>query len=211
MISEQRNHAHADAVGAIPPGWRRNPSAWRERRWPLGLAVIGLLAALYTGLSQVGVIPAMWDPFFGSASSYAVTHSFISRLLPIPDGLLGVVGYACDLIFGALGGEQRWRRTPWAALIFGAVITALFLVGVTLTALQATVIGHWCTICLLSAAVSVLVFALGIRESIASLRYLALTLLEDGRRGAWRALWGAPLAPSATPPSSGAGGAPTTP
>lgn len=210
MASEQRNHAHADAVGAIPPGWRRNPSAWRERRWPLGLAVIGLLAALYTGLSQVGVIPAMWDPFFGSASSYAVTHSFISRLLPVPDGLLGVAGYACDLIFGSIGGEQRWHRMPWAALIFGAVITALFLVGLTLTTLQATVIGHWCTICLLSAAVSVLVFALGIREPIASLRYLALTLLEDGRRAAWHALWGAHPAPLATPHAP-LDGAPTTP
>lgn len=204
-----RNHAHADEAGATRAGWRRNPSAWSERRWPLALAVIGLLAALYTGLSQVGVIHAMWDPFFGSASSYAVTHSFISRLLPIPDGLLGVVGYACDLIFGAIGGEQRWRRMPWAPLIFGVVITALFLVGLTLTILQATVIGHWCTICLLSATVSLLVFALGISEPIASLRYLALVWLEDGREAAWQALWGAWPAQSARPGSLD--GAPTTP
>ena len=169
-----RNHAHADEAGAIPPGWRRNPSAWRERRWPLALAVIGLLAALYTGLSQVGVIHAMWDPFFGS-----------------------------------IGGEQRWRRLPWAALIFGAVITALFLVGLTLTILQATVIGHWCTICLLSATVSLLVFALGISEPIASLRYLALVWLEDGREAAWQALWGAWPAQSARHGSLD--GAPTTP
>lgn len=190
MAIERPNHAHADAVDAIPPGWRSNPSAWRERRWPLAFACVGLLAALYTGLSQVGVFQPMWDPFFGSASSYAVTHSFISRLLPVPDGLLGVVGYACDLIFGSLGGEQRWHRLPWATLIFGAVITALLLVGIALTTLQATVIGHWCTICLLSAASSLLVFVLGIREPIASLRYLALVWLEDGRRSAWHALWG---------------------
>lgn len=177
-------------AGNTPPGWSYNPSAWRER-WPLlVLAVIGLLAALYTALAQVGVFATMWDPFFGSASSYAVTHSEISRLLPIPDGVIGVVGYVCDLVFGALGGERRWRDHPWVVLLFALVILALGIVSLVLTILQGTVIGSWCTVCLVSAAVSTIILGMGIGESLASLQYLSRVRLETGGAEVWRALWG---------------------
>jgi uncharacterized membrane protein len=174
-----------------PPGWSYNPSAWRERWLLLALAAIGLLAALYTALSQLGVVGAMVDPFFGSASSYAVTHSAISRLLPVPDGVLGVVGYCCDLVFGALGGERRWRTRPWAVLLFALVILALGMVSLVLTILQGAAIDSWCTVCLISAAVSTLILGLGIGEALASLQYLALVRMKAGGAAAWRALWGA--------------------
>lgn len=180
-----------DVRSDLPDGWSYNPSSWRERRPLLGLALVGLAAALYTALSQLGVFSVMWDPFFGSASSYAVTHSFISRLLPVPDGLLGVVGYLCDLIFGSLGGNDRWRTRPWATLAFAVVITGLGLVSLALTILQGTVIDHWCTVCLVSAAVSTAIFGLGIGEALASLQYLARALSEQGWSRAWLALWGA--------------------
>jgi len=177
---------------ATPPGWSYNPSAWRER-WPLlCLAALGLVAALYTALAQLGASPIMWDPFFGSASSYAVTHSAIARLLPIPDGLLGVLGYVCDLIFGSIGRHDRWQSRPWAVLAFALVITGLALVSLALTILQGTYIGQWCTVCLASAAASTLVFGLGIGESLACLQYLAQVRLEQGWTAAWQALWRTP-------------------
>ncbi|HZC07317.1 MAG TPA: vitamin K epoxide reductase family protein [Ktedonobacterales bacterium] len=181
--------ARGDSPNATPPGWSYNPSAWHERRWLLALAAIGFLAAVYTALDQLGVISAMWDPFFGSASSDAVTHSFISKLLPVPDGLLGVLGYACDLIFGSLGGNDRWRSKTWATLIFAAVITGLGLVSLALTILQGTIIGHWCAVCLVSATVSTLIFGLGIGEALASLQYLARVRLAQDWKQAWRAIW----------------------
>lgn len=174
-----------------PPGWSYNPSAWRERWLLLALATLGLLAALYTALSQLGVVGAMVDPFFGSASSYAVTHSEIARLLPVPDGVLGVVGYCCDFVFGAIGGERRWRIRPWVVLLFALVILALGVVSLALTILQGAVIGSWCTVCLISAAVSTLILGLGIGEALASLQYLALVRMKAGGAAAWRALWGA--------------------
>jgi uncharacterized membrane protein len=174
----------------VPPGWSYNPSAWRERMPLIALAVIGLLAALYTALAQLGAVPAMWDPFFGNVSSYAVTHSAISRLLPIPDGMLGVVGYVCDLIFGSLGGEHRWRARPWVVLIFGVVIVALGVVSLVLTIMQGAVIGQWCTVCLVSAAVSTLILGLGIGEALASLQHLALVRRNKDGAAMWRALWG---------------------
>lgn len=173
----------------IPRGWNYNPSAWRKRLPLLCLAVIGLAAALLTALSQSGVTPGLWDPFFGAASSYAVTHSAISRLLPVPDGWLGVIGYCFDIVLGALGGDVRWRRRPWLTLLFGLVITALAAVGVALTILQATVIGQWCSICLLSALVSVLIFSLGIRESLATVQLLNRTRHAHGWDSVWTTIW----------------------
>src|SRR5579884_3669718 len=169
----------------LPPGWSYNPSAWKERRVFLALAVIGLLAAAYTSAAQLSIIPAMWDPIFGSASSYAVTHSAISRLLPFPDGVLGVFGY---LIFGSLGDRERWRTAPWAALIFALVITGLGIVSLALTIAQGTIIRHWCSVCLVSALVSTLIFGLGIGEALASLQYLSRAHARG--RSLWSALLG---------------------
>ncbi|MBF6590672.1 MAG: hypothetical protein IVW57_09095, partial [Ktedonobacterales bacterium] len=77
------------ARGAIPPGWSYNPSGPAARRVLLALAGVGLLNALYIALFQWGVIPHLWDPVFGAHSSFLVTHSRVSRLLPFPDGTLG--------------------------------------------------------------------------------------------------------------------------
>ncbi len=171
----------------FPPGWTYNPSAWSDRRWLVGLAVIGLLAALYTALEQFGVV-TLWDPFFGSQSSYMVTHSAIERLLPIPDGALGALGYVADLVFGASGGVARWRRRPWLTLLFGLTILALGVVSLALTIIQGTVVQHWCTVCLISAAASTLIFGLGIGESLASLQLLARVHAQG--RSVWQAICG---------------------
>ncbi len=176
------------AAHMSPPGWSYNPSSWSERRPLLFLAAVGLAAAIYTACAQLGIVAWMWDPFFGSESSYLVTHSAISRLSPVPDGLLGVVGYLCDLIFGSLGPANRWRTLPGVVLLFGITITGLGIVSVLLTIVQGAVVGHWCTVCLISAAMSVLVFGLGIGEALASLQFLA----RERVRGyaLWPALWG---------------------
>jgi len=189
----QRSPSGASPIDACPPGWTYDPSAWRERIPLIVLAAVGLLAAGYTALAQFGVVGAMWDPFFGGASSYAVTHSVISRALPVPDGLLGVVAYLGDLVFGSLGGEDRWRRRPWLVLAFAVVITGLALVSLALTILQGTVIGHWCTVCLASAAVSTAVFSMGIGEALASLQHLAGVRRDYGWRATLRGLWGLPV------------------
>ena len=76
----------ADREQCLPKGWSYNPSAWRERLPLLALAVVGLLAALYTALAQLGAVPAMWDPFFGSASrtnKRAAQHAFTQFYQPL--------------------------------------------------------------------------------------------------------------------------------
>lgn len=157
----------------------------------LVLAALGFCAAVYTALYQLGIVAHLWDPFFGEHSSYLVTHSKISRLLPFPDGVLGVPGYLGDLVFGALGGADRWRTRPWAVLAFAGTISGLALVSLLLTITMGVMVHAWCTVCLVSATVSTVVFGLGIGEALPALQYLKRVYERSHEMGAvWRALWG---------------------
>ena len=157
----------------------------------VALAALGFAAAWYTSFFQLGIVPHIWDPFFGSYSSYLVTHSKVSRILPFPDGLLGLLGYGFDLIFGSIGKDDRWRSMPWAVLVFAATITGLGVVSVLLTITMGVMVRDWCTVCLVSASVSAVIFGLGIGESLATLQYLERVYLRSRSwRRVWSALWG---------------------
>ncbi|HKV85265.1 MAG TPA: vitamin K epoxide reductase family protein [Ktedonobacterales bacterium] len=183
-----------------PPGWSYNPSAWRERRLLIALAALGFCAALYTALYQLSVVPHLWDPFFGAHSSYLVTHSKVSKILPFPDGVLGIPGYLGDLIFGSLGGASRWRTRTWAVLAFAATISGLATVSLLLTITMGVLVHSWCTVCLVSATVSTLIFGLGIGEALPALQYLKRVYGREHTLAAvWRALWGARERPAREP------------
>ena len=178
---------HAEAE-AIPPGWSYNPSAWKERLLTLALAFVGLGLSFYLTLNQAALIPPVWDPIFGSASSEHVLHSVIEKYILIPDSSLGIVGYLADLVLGSLGGRARWRTLPWAVLAFGATMLALGMVSMILVIVQAVVVRHWCLLCLGSAVASTLVLGLGFGEVLATLQYLR-RMVACGQRF-WPAFWG---------------------
>lgn len=175
----------------VPPGWTYNPSRWSDRLPLVALACLGFCIATYTALYQWGTVSFFWDPFFGQASSYAVTHSKISTLLPIPDGTLGIPGYLCDIAFGAFGSIDRWRRMPWVVLCFAATITGLATVSTLLTITMGVMVHQWCTLCLGSATVSILIFGFGFGEVLASLQYLKRVWVRHHSVSAvWRATLG---------------------
>jgi uncharacterized membrane protein len=151
---------------------RRSPSAWSERVPLLCLAALGLLISAYLGAVQVGAIAQPWDPIFGNASSIRVLHSIPPRYLPIPDAILGVFGYAADLIVGGIGGRERWRYWPGLVLLFGLVIFGLALVSVLLILMQTLYLHTWCTLCLCSALISLAIYALGSHEVLFTIRHL---------------------------------------
>lgn len=183
--------AGASAASVIPPGWTYNPSRWSERLPLVALACLGFCIACYTSLYQWGTVSFFWDPFFGQASSFAVTHSKIAHILPFPDGTLGIPGYACDILFGALGGIDRWRRMPWVVLCFAGTITGLAVVSTLLTITMGVLVHQWCTMCLGSASVSIIVFSMGLGEVLATLQYLKRVWVRKRSIGAvWRAILG---------------------
>ena len=174
-------------VSSIPTAWDYNPSSWSQR-WPLiVIAVIGFMIALYLGLYQLDVIASVWEPFFGNGSE-AVLNSKISKALPVPDALLGAFSYLLDAVTGVIGNTRRWRTKPWIVVLFGIATGPLGLTSVLLVILQPVVVGAWCTLCLVTAVISIVMISPAMDEVLASFQYLQRVQREG--YSVWDAFWG---------------------
>jgi uncharacterized membrane protein len=173
-------------VTLSPPGWTYNPSSWRERLWLIGVALFGLVVSTYLALYQWGLFHSVWEPFFGAGSD-VVLHSALSRMLPIPDAALGAFAYALDAVAGAIGGTGRWRTMPWMVIVFGLAVGPLGLVSVLLVMAQPLLLNAWCTLCLLSAIISIVMIGPAMDEVLASLQFLKR--VRNRNMPVWRAFW----------------------
>lgn len=170
-----------------PPGWSYNPSSWGERVPIIGLALLGVAIASYLTLYQLRIVRTIWEPFFG-AGSVTILNSPVSRLLPIPDAALGALGYVADAVSGTIGGRGRWRTMPWIVIMFGLAVGPLGAISILLVILQPVAFGAWCTLCLVSAVISVLMIGPAMDEVLASLQHLRR--VQRAGRSTWRAFWG---------------------
>lgn len=155
----------------MPPGWRQNPSSFRQRAPIVALAMVGFAIAAYLAAYQLGLVGDVWEPFFGDGSR-TILNSSVSTILPIPDAALGALGYLADAVTGAIGGRSRWRTMPWLVILFGVAVGPLGAASVVLVILQPVMFDAWCTLCLASAVISVLMIGPAMDEVLASLQHL---------------------------------------
>lgn len=175
----------------VPPGWRHNPSTW-ARRWPaLVLSLTGCGIATYLTLYQVHVLPAVWEPFFGNGSTRILRESSIAHFFdPIPDACLGAFAYFAEAVLDGIGGSERWRTTPWVVLLLGLCGCGLGLTGLLLLVICQPLLYHaFCTLCLASAACSLLIAASVADEVWATLKHIC----QEHAHG--RSWWHAVLGP----------------
>lgn len=174
-------------ASGVPAGWDYNPSSWQQRMPIIIIASIGVLVALYLGLYQLRIIPTVWEPFFGKGSE-KILNSHISRVLPIPDAMLGAFGYLLDAVTGAIGGTKRWKTMPWIVILFGVAVGPLGLVSLFLVIAQPVILDSWCTLCLVSAVISLVMIGPAMDEVLASLQYMQR--VKKKGFSAWKAFWG---------------------
>lgn len=96
-------------------------------------------------------------------------------MLPVPDASLGAVGYLADIVTCAIGGSIRWRTMPWMVLAYGAIVTAVGATALLLAILQPFLVHDGCTLCLTSAAISLIIMWLARHEVFASLARVGRT------------------------------------
>lgn len=176
--------------------WRtvRGPSAWTRRAPVALLALTGAIVSTYLAMYQYHLIDVVWDPLFGDGSRRVLT-SALSRALPVHDAALGAAAYLAEVVLELSGSSRRWRAAPWLVLLLGLVAAAMAATALALLAVQALVVHAFCTLCLVSAAISCTVPFLVADEVIAALRQV-----RRGRRFGlplWRALRGR-VGPSTT-------------
>lgn len=174
-----------------PPPFARNPSSWRQRVPIVVLALLAAAIAIYLALYQWGLIPSIWDPLFGEGSETvldSVPSRAMQRWFGIPDAALGAFAYLGDAVFGLAGSTRRWQFRPWLVILFGIDVIPLGIVSIVLVILQGTVVGSWCTLCLVTALISLILIILAYDEVWATLTYL----IRVWRRArSWRAVWDA--------------------
>jgi hypothetical protein len=165
-----------------PPGWSYNPSNWANRMPIIVLALVATAVALYLAAYQFRIVDAAWDPFFGEGTE-RILDSPVSHVLPIPDAALGAMAYLADAVLGAIGGRDRWRRLPWVVIAFGIAIGPVGAVGVLLVIIQPVFYDTFCTLCLVTAFISVLIIGPAMDEVLATLQHLR----RERRNGtSWR-------------------------
>lgn len=170
----------------IPPGWSVNPSSWMQRAPIITLGWIGFFASRYLASYQLGYIDAAWDPFFGKGTEN-VLNSDVSKAWPVSDAGLGAFSYMLDVLMGYLGGENRWRTMPWAVIFFGILIIPLGAISITLIILQPLSVGDWCSVCLLTACVMLIMIPCSFDEVFASIGML----IDNKKKGisVWKTFW----------------------
>lgn len=171
----------------MPPGWDYNPSTWRQRIPIVILALVGFLIASYLAAFQFKLVSNVWEPFFGNGSQKILT-SRVSNVLPVPDAALGAFGYLLDAVTGVIGGKSRWRKMPWIVIIFGLAVGPLGGVSIMLVVFQPVLLNAWCTLCLASAAISIVMIGPAMDEFLASSQHVRREMAR-GRSG-WRVFWG---------------------
>lgn len=178
----------------VPPGWVKNPSEWGERLPIVGLALVGLAIATYLSLFQYGVFDTVWEPFFGDGSRTVLT-SKLSDVLPVKDAALGAFGYLLDAVTGVIGGTKRWRTMPWIVILFGIFVGPLGAISVLLVVAQPVLYGSYCTLCTVSAVISLAMIPPAVDEVLASFQEVRRIRQSGGNW--WRFFWGMDSTPAA--------------
>ncbi len=172
--------------GEVPEGWSYNPSSWPQRWIMIVTAFMGWIVSRYLGAFQMGYIDHIWDPFFGPESEL-VLNSKMSHSLPISDGAFGALAYTFEFLMGWMGAPTRWRTMPWMVTFFGILVIPLGLVHIFLVISQPVVVGHWCTFCLLAAAIMLPMIPLEVDEVIAMGQHLKKRLSKGDKF--WQVFW----------------------
>jgi uncharacterized membrane protein len=184
----------ADSVDAAVPPYSYNPSAWSQRIPICLLAFVAAAISTHLSMFQWGLIDSAWDPLFGDGTEKVLKSSTAKKMygfIGIHDAALGVLAYLGDALLGFAGSTRRWQYRPWLVILFGIDVIPLGIVSSVLVLMQAFVIGSWCTLCLVTAALSLILVYWAWDEVRVSVTYLAIVWKQNRSFGVfWKVFWG---------------------
>jgi hypothetical protein len=163
-----------DLTVAAPP-WDYNPSSWRQRIPIVVLAMVAFFISAYMAAYQWRLIDTVWDPVFGEQTALVLDSDVSHRMkvwFGIPDAALGAFAYLGDAIFGIAGSTRRWQFRPWLVILFGLDVIPLGIVSAILVFIQAFVLGQYCTLCIVTAIISLILVWWAYDEVWSTLAYL---------------------------------------
>lgn len=181
---------------AIPEPWSYNPSAWSQRLPICILAMVAFFIASYMALYQWRLIDSAWDPFFGDQTQKVLDSNvseWMRKVFLVPDAAFGAIAYLGDAIFGLAGSTRRWQFRPWMVVIFGIDVIPLGIVSAVLVFLQGAVVGSWCTLCIATAIISLILVYMAYDEVFTCVLFLYRVWKQThNKRLLWNTFWGRP-------------------
>jgi uncharacterized membrane protein len=153
----------------VPSRARANPPHAAKRTAVIALALLGAGIAARLTMYQLGATDAPWEPLFGEGTTRVLRSSF-SRSLPFPDAAVGLLAYLAELALVVAGGFARWRAVPLRVYAYGAIALGFAAGSAVLVGVQAAWIHAFCTLCLVSAALSFVLAVPAATELAATLK-----------------------------------------
>src|SRR5690606_24234446 len=83
-----------------------------------------------------------------------------------------------ETLLAFMGLKDRWRTNPSTVLIFGLLVVPLGVAHLVLVTLMPVLVGYWCTLCLLTAILMLMMVPLAIDEVVATFQFLAVKRRE---------------------------------
>lgn len=140
------------------------------------------------------MVPFAWDPVFGEQTEHVLdsdVSEYMRHWLLVPDAVFGAMAYLGDAIFGLAGSTRRWQYRPWLVVIFGIDVIPLGIVSAVLVVLQGTLVGSWCFLCLVTAALSLILVYMAYDEVWSCLLFLHRVWKEThDKKLLWNTFWG---------------------
>lgn len=96
-----------------------------NRRWIIGLSLLGTVAGQVVSMYQTGIIKRLPDPpvpIFDSTRVNASDYAY--KRAQTPDALIMIVTYGITAWLAGAGGKDRARTNPWLPVAMGAKILA---------------------------------------------------------------------------------------
>jgi hypothetical protein len=185
---------YEDDLNIAAPPYDYNPSSWRQRVPICVLAAIGGIIATYMAFYQWRLTSSVWDPVFDEQTKRVLDSDVSEQMrhwILIPDAALGAFGYFSEAILGLAGSTRRWQYRPWMVILFGIDVIPLGLVSAVLVVLQGTVVGYWCFLCIVTAAISLLLVYFAYDEVWSSITYLSRVWRRSRSIPVlWNTFWG---------------------
>lgn len=153
------------------------PSSWQSRLASAGLALVGCGIATYLALFQYGVVEHVWEPLFGRGTIRVLRSDILQPVshalgIPVHDAALGAASYLFEAALALAGGRFRRTTHPYWMLAYAALVVLMGLTSLALILIQGLVLHAWCTLCLVSASLSLMIFVVSWDDLAASLGML---------------------------------------
>lgn len=145
-----------------------------NRRWIVGLSLLGAAAGQIVTMYQTGIIKHLPDPPIPIFNSDKVDASdYAYKRFDTPDAVLMIITYGLTAWLAAAGGKDRAEKKPWLPIAMGAKILADVGTNLQLANEEWAENKALCTYCQAASALSIASVVFAVPEVIEAVKNLA--------------------------------------